>query len=87
MLFRRAILLLLVKLRQETGEVRLQVLQSIIVIQVPKLFLLPVFDIWLCPALALVCIGEVHESASWFCVFFLSPLLNIGSSDRSHSES
>ena len=30
-------------------------------------------------------IDEVHESASWLCIFFLSPLLSLGSSDRSHN--
>ena len=30
-------------------------------------------------------IDEVHESASWLCIFLLSPLLNLGSSDRSHN--
>ena len=29
---------------------------------------------------------SVHESASCLCIFFLSPLLSLGSSDRSHNE-
>ena len=30
-------------------------------------------------------IDEVHMSASWLCSLFLSHLLSLGSSDRSHS--
>ena len=30
-------------------------------------------------------IDEVHESASCLCIFFLSPLVSLGSSDRSHN--
>ena len=31
-------------------------------------------------------IDEVHMSASWLCSLFLSHLLSLGSSDRSHNE-
>ena len=30
--------------------------------------------------------NAVHGSASWLCIFFPSPLLSLGSSDRSHNE-
>ena len=31
-------------------------------------------------------IDEVHMSASWLCSLFLSHLLSLGSSDRSHND-
>jgi hypothetical protein len=46
-----------------------------------QLYLLSVFNLIMLDSW----IDEVHESASWLCIFFLSPLLSLGSSDRSHN--